>query len=161
MGDVSWTLCLVAHIAHTFMLEKRDDRAWDYAAFVLHHPLQNEQAVELAETVMSTLDARITPGRHRGTLTIIDIEHELAADLITLRGLSTQQRANQTLIEPLTERELEILALIAQGMSNQAIADTLVVGISTVKKHITHINAKLDVKSRTQAILLANELHLL
>ena len=161
MGDVSWTLYLVAYIAHIFMLEKCDDRAWDYAAFVLHHPLQNEQAVELAEMVMSTLDARITPGRRRGTLTIIDIEHELTADLITLRGLSTQQRANQTLIEPLTERELEILALIAQGMSNQAIADTLVVGISTVKKHITHINAKLDVKSRTQAILLANELHLL
>lgn len=68
--------------------------------------------------------------------------------------------ANAALVEPLSERELEVLGLIAAGLSNQDIADKLVVGISTVKKHITHIYDKLTVTSRTQAVLRAQELNL-
>jgi predicted ATPase/DNA-binding CsgD family transcriptional regulator len=68
--------------------------------------------------------------------------------------------ANQSLFEPLSMRELEVLALIAEGHSNQSIADYLVVEISTVKKHITNIYGKLDVTSRTQAILRAQQLGL-
>jgi LuxR family transcriptional regulator, maltose regulon positive regulatory protein len=55
---------------------------------------------------------------------------------------------------------LEILSLIAQGLSNQDIADDLVIEVSTVKKHITNISGKLNVISRTQAILRAQELGL-
>jgi LuxR family transcriptional regulator, maltose regulon positive regulatory protein len=54
--------------------------------------------------------------------------------------------------EPLTPREREILALVAEGASNQAIADRLTVSLHTVKKHLTHILAKLDATSRTAAI---------
>lgn len=57
--------------------------------------------------------------------------------------------------EPLSGRELEVLMLIAAGLSNQEIADRLVVAISTVKKHINSIYGKLDVRSRTQALLKA------
>lgn len=63
--------------------------------------------------------------------------------------------------ETLTEREVEILRLITQGVSNQAIADQLVISIWTVKSHITHILRKLDVKSRGQAAVWARELNLL
>ncbi|MEQ9032725.1 MAG: LuxR C-terminal-related transcriptional regulator, partial [Aggregatilineales bacterium] len=70
------------------------------------------------------------------------------------------QVANQALIEPLSERELEVLTLISQGLSNREIADELVVGVSTVKKHINHIYGKLDVSSRTRAIVRAGELNL-
>lgn len=70
------------------------------------------------------------------------------------------QAANQALIEPLSERELEVLKLISQGLSNREIADELVVGVSTVKKHINHIYGKLDVSSRTRAIVRAGELNL-
>ncbi|NTW00580.1 MAG: hypothetical protein HGA19_04640, partial [Oscillochloris sp.] len=65
------------------------------------------------------------------------------------------------LVEPLTPRELEVLTLVAAGMSNQDIADRLVVGISTVKKHINNIYGKLDVLSRTQALKRARELGLI
>jgi LuxR family maltose regulon positive regulatory protein len=67
----------------------------------------------------------------------------------------------QPLVEPLTARELEVLRLIATGRSNKEIAAELIVALSTVKKHINHIYGKLGVKSRTQAILLAQDLGLL
>ncbi|MEI7769171.1 MAG: LuxR C-terminal-related transcriptional regulator [Chloroflexales bacterium] len=65
------------------------------------------------------------------------------------------------LIEPLSPRELEVLALVAAGLSNQDIADRLIVSISTVKKHINNIYGKLDVLSRTQALKRARELGLI
>jgi len=65
------------------------------------------------------------------------------------------------LVEPLSERELEVLRLIAAGLSNQEIADKLVISIRTVKKHVQNIHGKLDVRSRTQAIARARELNLL
>ncbi|NTU86355.1 MAG: response regulator transcription factor, partial [Chloroflexales bacterium] len=65
------------------------------------------------------------------------------------------------LVEPLSERELEVLRLVAAGHSNQAIADTLIVAIGTVKKHINNIFGKLQVGSRTQALARARELDLL
>jgi predicted ATPase/DNA-binding CsgD family transcriptional regulator len=64
------------------------------------------------------------------------------------------------LVEPLTERELEVLRLIAEGLSNIEIAERLFVGVSTVKKHINHIYGKLGVESRTQALLRAQALNL-
>ena len=68
--------------------------------------------------------------------------------------------ANEQLVEPLSDRELEILGLIASGLSNQEIADQLIVGVSTVKKHINHIYSKLAVETRAQAIVAANDRHL-
>jgi ATP/maltotriose-dependent transcriptional regulator MalT len=68
--------------------------------------------------------------------------------------------ATQSLIEPLTMRELEILKLIEAGNSNQEIADGLVISIPTVKRHISNIYGKLGVESRTQAIAIGKELKL-
>jgi LuxR family maltose regulon positive regulatory protein len=62
---------------------------------------------------------------------------------------------------PLSEREREVLRLIADGLSNQEIADKLVVAVSTVKTHINNIYAKLGATSRVQAINRARELRLL
>lgn len=64
-------------------------------------------------------------------------------------------------IEPLTERELEVLRLLSEGLTNTAIAEELVIAQSTVKTHINHIYAKLGVTQRTQAVARARELHLL
>src|SRR4029079_2992498 len=55
----------------------------------------------------------------------------------------------------LSERELEVLRLIARGMSNQEIADTLVVGEATVRSHVSAVLRKLQLASRTQAALYA------
>jgi len=57
--------------------------------------------------------------------------------------------------EPLTEREVEVLQLIAQGLSNQEIADILVVGERTVSTHVSNILDKLHLANRTQAALYA------
>jgi LuxR family maltose regulon positive regulatory protein len=65
------------------------------------------------------------------------------------------------LVEPLSERELEVLRLIAAGLSNREIAEELVVAVSTVKTHINNIYRKFDVSSRTQAIAQARALKLL
>ena len=65
------------------------------------------------------------------------------------------------LVESLSERDSEVLRLIAEGLSNREIAERLIVGTGTVKTHINNIYRKLDVKSRTQAIHRARELGLL
>ena len=67
----------------------------------------------------------------------------------------------QDLAEPLTERELEILVLMADGLTNQDIADRLFISINTVKTHAKNIYSKLDVRNRAQAIVRAAEAGLL
>ena len=62
-----------------------------------------------------------------------------------------------SLIDPLSERELEILRLITQGASNREIAGTLFLAEGTVKNHVTNILGKLEVRDRTQAALKAKE----
>jgi LuxR family maltose regulon positive regulatory protein len=62
------------------------------------------------------------------------------------------------LVEPLTPRELEVLALIATGASNPEIARDLYISVNTVKRHVTNIFGKLDVTSRTQAVARGREL---
>lgn len=57
--------------------------------------------------------------------------------------------------EVLTEREIEVLRLLAKGLSNKEIAQTLVIGEKTVKTHVSNILSKLNVSSRTQAALYA------
>ena len=64
------------------------------------------------------------------------------------------------LVEPLSERETEILRLLAQGASNREIAEALVIAEGTTKNHITSILGKLGVRDRTQAALKARELGL-
>jgi LuxR family maltose regulon positive regulatory protein len=65
------------------------------------------------------------------------------------------------LVEPLTERELEVLQLLAAGAPNRAIAERLVVTQETVKKHLSHLFDKLEVANRTQAVARARQLGLL
>jgi LuxR family maltose regulon positive regulatory protein len=65
------------------------------------------------------------------------------------------------LVEPLTEREREVLGLLAQGATNQAIAAALFVAPSTVKNHLSHIFGKLEAGNRTQAVARARALGLL
>jgi LuxR family maltose regulon positive regulatory protein len=65
------------------------------------------------------------------------------------------------LLEPLTERELEVLHLIAVGAANEEIAEQLVIAIGTVKRHVSNIFGKLTVSNRTQAVARAQAIGLL
>ncbi|HSB65247.1 MAG TPA: LuxR C-terminal-related transcriptional regulator [Anaerolineales bacterium] len=67
----------------------------------------------------------------------------------------------QALVEPLSERELEVLGLIAEGLTNQEIGGRLHISLSTVKGHTTNIYSKLGVNKRTQAVALAQSLDLI
>lgn len=69
-------------------------------------------------------------------------------------------RATGQLVEQLSEREVEILRLVAAGASNKEIAERLVIAEGTVKNHLTSILGKLGVRDRTQAALKARELGL-
>jgi predicted ATPase/DNA-binding NarL/FixJ family response regulator len=88
------------------------------------------------------------------------IVEQLADDSPLLPSPATQT-VDQDLIEPLTARELDVLRLIAQGRSNKEIAEELVISLGTVKWHNNKIYSKLNVSSRTQAVVRARELNLL
>lgn len=70
--------------------------------------------------------------------------------------LETHSAFRNPQLEPLSERELEILQLIAVGLTNQQIASRLYLSLNTVKAHTRNIYGKLDVHSRTQAVARAN-----
>ncbi|ALV20874.1 MAG: response regulator transcription factor [Carnobacterium sp.] len=71
------------------------------------------------------------------------------------------KKQHHALHDDLTKRENEILLLIAQGNSNQEIADALFITLKTVKTHVSNILAKLDVEDRTQAAIYAFKHHLI
>lgn len=68
-----------------------------------------------------------------------------------------QPKQEQAPHHDLTDREMEVLRLIAKGHSNQEVADELFIGIKTVKFHVTNILAKLGVDDRTQAAIYAHK----
>jgi LuxR family maltose regulon positive regulatory protein len=76
-------------------------------------------------------------------------------------GLKKPAPSSQSLVEPLSARELEILRLLADGLSNMQIAKRLVIGVGTTKSHVHHIIEKLGCTNRTQAVVKARELNLL
>jgi LuxR family maltose regulon positive regulatory protein len=90
-----------------------------------------------------------------------------------LAAFSTEERAEvvepsqsttakaQQLIEPLSQRELEVLRLIADGRANGAIAAALTIELGTVKRHVHSLLGKLQAPSRTAAVARARELGLL
>ena len=78
-----------------------------------------------------------------------------------LLGTATEPDHQTAQVEPLTARELELLRLVARGLSNREIADVLFVTLGTVKKHLNNIFGKLDVKNRTLAVARGVELGLL
>ncbi|MBN1400186.1 MAG: hypothetical protein JXA74_05075 [Anaerolineae bacterium] len=84
----------------------------------------------------------------------------LAERLAAGQGAVAPIRVAQPLVEPLSERELEVLQLIAAGYSNAEIARQLYIALGTVKRHINNIYGKLDVRSRTQAVAKARDLGL-
>jgi len=86
---------------------------------------------------------------HRGEPTMSpDIASKLMRELQRSSDLPPTE-------DPLTEREIDVLRLVAQGLTNQEIAETLVIGVGTVRTHVSNILAKLHLANRTQAALFA------
>lgn len=108
--------------------------------------LKDASALELAAAVriVAAGDAVIAPG----------ITRRLIADFAAAGGrrAATPQRLDQ-----MTDREGEVLVLVAHGLSNREIADRLIVAEQTVKTHVSRILAKLELRDRAQAIVFAYE----
>jgi NarL family two-component system response regulator LiaR len=98
------------------------------------------------------------------------LDQELAMRLLQRLGREEEQgaalppgpkRPSGWPLEPLTSRELEVLRLLAQGLTNRQISQELVISAATVKVHIEHLISKLRVSDRTQAAVRASQLGLL
>ncbi len=76
-------------------------------------------------------------------------------------GNGTSRSGRTPGLEPLSEREIEVLKLVAAGRSNAEIAGELYLSVGTVKAHVHHIFGKLLVRNRSQAVARARELRLL
>jgi LuxR family maltose regulon positive regulatory protein len=87
-----------------------------------------------------------------------NLNSEYAAYLL---GIAASSDSTEHPADMLTDREIEVLKLIAEGTSNQEIAVTLVISLGTVKSHIHHIMNKLNARNRIEAVCKARSLHLL
>ena len=112
--------------------------------------LKDTRPAELAEAIRTVAsgEAVVSPRVTRRML-------EMFAS--HLPDSSSRQTDEDPRIASLTPREKEILVLMAQGMSNSEIAERLVVSATTVKTHVGNILAKLDVRDRVQAVVVAYE----
>ncbi|MBP1467965.1 response regulator transcription factor [Candidatus Chloroploca sp. M-50] len=114
----------------------------------LHHaqgnPTQAQDAVHQAEEIALKIRNRFLD----------------AALAETQTAVASTALPGQPLIEPLTERELDVLRLICAGKSNQEIADELFLALNTVKRHVNNLYGKLGVSRRAQAIIEARRLAL-
>jgi LuxR family maltose regulon positive regulatory protein len=82
-------------------------------------------------------------------------------DVSPEKTLPEKAKAAQPLVEPLSDRELEVLQLVAQGLSDRQIAERLIIVPGTVKRHLNSLYGKLDVHSRTQAVARARQFALI
>ena len=125
-------------------------------ADAIHHCLRAADHVRTAALLarVDTLLARVRTDREA----VLQLDRQAAALLAELPGGTSTLAVP---LEPLTGRELDVLRLLAQGLSNRAIAEQLVISIGTVKSHLKHLFAKLGVESRTQAVAQARAAGLL
>jgi LuxR family maltose regulon positive regulatory protein len=136
-------------------------------------------AAESGETALEFLGDALTRGQAEGFIrTFVDAgeplvpllqdaaRHGLAPEycgriLAAFGGKNQAAPATPGLVEPLSERELEVLRLVAAGLSNRQIASRLAISPSTAKSHVHNICGKLGASNRAHALTLARELKLL
>ena len=117
--------------------------------------------IDEGQPILPLLQAAATRG-----VTLIYVQNLLAAfpsisqsATKSERGIAVSQPRVSPLIEPLTERELAVLRLVAAGHSNREVGETLTISPTTVKKHLGNVLGKLAAKNRTEAAAKARELH--
>jgi NarL family two-component system response regulator LiaR len=125
-------------------------------AGALSYLLKNVRPDELTDAVRAAADGEAVLHSPVATRVVQEMHEFINRDESALRKTSTQPLA-----EPLSERESEVLDLIADGLTNREIADRLFIAVGTVKRHINNIYSKLGVRHRAEAIARVRELGLL
>jgi len=114
-----------------------------------------DESVPMAELLQLAISQNIEPDYAKKLLAAFP------ADIRDSIGIRMGNASSQTLVEPLSERELEVLQLITKGYKYKEIAEQLVISVNTVRHHTRNVYGKLNVNNRAQAIARASELNLL
>jgi DNA-binding NarL/FixJ family response regulator len=123
--------------------------------------LKGEHPDHVLDAVRAVLDGETPLDQGLAMRLLRCLAVEEAAQVARLQaGLTTPEPASASLSNPLTPRETEVLSYLASGKTNRQIAKELHLSLSTVKRHLEHILAKLKVSDRTQAAVKAVELGL-
>ena len=160
---LSRTPSIFVAIGELFLQTGKQTRGIELLALALQHPASDQDTKDRAQRLLKLHQVPIETSQQK--FTNEDFDAVITALLDELLNLDTQltsqtPQAGEMLIEPLSERELEILTLIADGRSNREIAEQLFLSVATVKWYLTHIYSKLGVQSRTLAIVRARQLNL-
>ena len=103
------------------------------------------------------------PGELLAAIKVVASGDALLAPSVTRRLIAEFARSHEPIgpyarpLHAITERERDVLTLVARGLSNNEIADRLRVSLATVKSHVSHLLTKLDVRDRTQLVVIAYE----
>ncbi|MBI1256408.1 MAG: tetratricopeptide repeat protein [Chloroflexi bacterium] len=155
-------LSIFVGIGELFLQTGQSERGIELLVFTLHHPASDQDTKDRAQKFLSRYPtaaaAQPIIQAEIETITRVLLDELQSED--TIPSPHTPY-ADATLIEPLSERELEVLKLVAAERSNREIAEQLFLSVATVKWYLTHIYSKLGVQNRTLAIQRAHQLKLL
>jgi DNA-binding CsgD family transcriptional regulator len=172
---VPHTFTTLVNVGELLLRTGRRELGLEVLTVTLHHPASGRDAQEHARQLLS---------RHRPELALKKLTPLLPRESPeTVKSLAARIQAGlqraarpaemgesvangndrplQTLLEPLTAREMEVLRLVAAGPSKPGIAEQLIVSVGTVKSHLHNNTEQLGASNRTQAVYRARELHLL
>jgi predicted ATPase/DNA-binding CsgD family transcriptional regulator len=163
-------ISIAINVSKLWILTGQVERSVELLTVVLNHPASGGEVKKNTENLLARCRAEIQlkvykaaekRGQARGGEDALSL---LLADPVIFIQEANEtvltQSSAQDLIEPLTARELDVLELIANGLSNKEIAEKLVITLGTVKWYNNQIFNKLNVKNRTQAVTRARELNL-
>jgi predicted ATPase/DNA-binding CsgD family transcriptional regulator len=156
---------LLSSVGDLFLQTGKRARGIELFALALHHPASAQDTKDRVQWLATRYQAteevmqQTSPNVDFNAVTSALLDELLISE--DTRLTRHTPHAGEVLIEPLSERELEVLTLVADGLSNREIADTLYLSVGTVKWYLTHIYGKLGVESRTLAIVRARQLNLL
>ncbi|MEO8392908.1 MAG: tetratricopeptide repeat protein [Chloroflexota bacterium] len=164
-GMLPRTLSIYVGIGELFLKTGQRVRGIELLALALHHPVSEQDTKDRAQRLLNRYPTTAEAEQPTSATTDFDAVTTALLNELLIPENSTLTRHNpppdETLVEPLSERELAVLTLIANGLSNREIADQLFLTVGTVKWYLTHIYSKLGVQSRTLALVRARQHNLL
>jgi DNA-binding NarL/FixJ family response regulator len=159
IGSPPIILNTMVGIAELFIRQGDLISAVRLATIIINHPASPARTKERTRLLLMYPEARFFSDDLEidNQQIVLDTLDEVAARLVE----QLEALIEQPLVEPLSERELEVLRLMASGKSNREIARELTLTLGTIKSHIHHIMQKLDASNRTDAVTRAREYRLL
>jgi predicted ATPase/DNA-binding CsgD family transcriptional regulator len=161
-------LAILGSVGQFLLSTGRVEQGLTLLALASEHPAGDQETKTLARQMIRHYQGRVSPAMFSSDGQPGDLQVAVAAAQAVLTAAipplpekSLKPPEVPSLVDPLTERELEVLLLLAQGLTNSEIAERLTVVLGTVKAHNNSIYSKLGVKNRATAILRARELGLI